>query len=166
MNSDSSSEAQAKDNYTVQHVQGDMAAVQADQDSANDARMETMSFQMRAQVAMSESVATMVAVDSMQNPQIQERFMKMIEGREAHEKELELEAQKREEERADKAQEAEISLRKTALAYAFLIFVILVIGFIAAVFWGASERVLLAFAIFFAAGGVAVFFRYIFPGRK
>ena len=121
---------------------------------------------MRAQVAMSESVATMVAVDSMQNPQIQERFMKMIEGREAHEKELELEAQKREEERADKAQEAEISLRKTALAYAFLIFVILVIGFIAAVFWGASERVLLAFAIFFAAGGVAVFFRYIFPGRK
>ena len=44
MDTDSSNQAQVKDNYTVQQVQGDMAAVQADQNSAQNTRLETMSF--------------------------------------------------------------------------------------------------------------------------
>lgn len=108
-------------------------------------------------VSMSDSVATMITIDGMHNEEIRQRFMLMVESRNNHDKEIEKKAQERAEARADRALEAEISLRKETMLLVFIIFLLLVGGFIAAVLSGVPASCLYAFGIFFAAGGVAIF---------
>ena len=113
------------------------------------------------QVAMSETIATMVMLDSMKDTALKQQFMQMVRARDEHDKEIERRAQERAEARADRALEASIQNRTTTLWQVFALFAMLAVGFILSVLSGVPAECLYAFGIFFAAGGIAVFVQLI-----
>lgn len=124
-------------------------------------------YQMQsAQISLSDSIAAMVTIDGMQNPEIQQRFMKLIEERELHNRELDKCRQDRADARADRALEEEIRISNKVITHVFILFLLLVLGFLSAVFLGVSAPILYAFGVFFVASGIAVFARLRYQQRK
>lgn len=116
--------------------------------------------QSNTQLAMPDSVVSMIALDQIKNPDIRERFMIMVENRDDHDKDIEERAFEREEARADHKLEADIKLRNASMSCVFVLFLILAIGFIICAAMGVDSTCLWAFSIFFAPAGIALFVNF------
>lgn len=93
--------------------------------------------------------AFLMTVDGLQDVELKQMMMKSY--REIHYKKLEMasKAQERAESRADRALEAEIRLRDKNMRNAFVLFILVLIGFMVGVFLRIPATCLWAYGIFF-----------------